>query len=266
VAVAAQADFTGRFGPWAQVAGASEGLGAEFSRQLADRGLDGRPDATAPYLAPNRCSTLLPGDIPAYRELRYCLARAASELPEAGSNPPTYASQTHPWGAAERSCGEACKEKGQMDSRFVDQQAIAPAYSPDGRWWWDGQRWRSLDGASWWDGGQWQAVPLQPARSSGPGAPAAQSLIEFFLTKPPVRSYGNVRRFIFGTLWTFFAVVLGPFFLFSVVNALVQGMTHPERLFSASTAALVMGLMTFLAGSYAYRIWTWRARMLLWPQ
>jgi short-subunit dehydrogenase len=35
-----QADFRGRYGPWALVAGASEGLGAEFSRQLAGRGLN----------------------------------------------------------------------------------------------------------------------------------------------------------------------------------------------------------------------------------
>jgi hypothetical protein len=165
-----------------------------------------------------------------------------------------------------------------MDSRFVDEQATVPAYSPDGRWWdgqrwrsldgaswWDGQRWRSLDGVSWWDGRQWQVVPRQPARSSGPGTPAAQGLMEFFFTKPPVRWYGNVRRFFFGTLWTLFAVVAAPFFLFAVVNAVVQSMTHPERLFSAGTATLFMGLLTFLSGSYAYRIWTWRARMLFWP-
>lgn len=33
-------DFTNRYGPWAVVAGASEGLGAEFGRQLAARGLN----------------------------------------------------------------------------------------------------------------------------------------------------------------------------------------------------------------------------------
>lgn len=33
-------DFCQRYGPWALVAGASDGLGAEFAIHLADRGRD----------------------------------------------------------------------------------------------------------------------------------------------------------------------------------------------------------------------------------
>ena len=33
-------DFVGRYGPWAVIAGASEGVGAAFARQVADRGLN----------------------------------------------------------------------------------------------------------------------------------------------------------------------------------------------------------------------------------
>lgn len=33
-------DFAGRYGPWAVVAGASEGIGASFSKKLAERGLN----------------------------------------------------------------------------------------------------------------------------------------------------------------------------------------------------------------------------------
>jgi short-subunit dehydrogenase len=33
-------DFARRYGPWAVVAGASEGIGASFSQKLAERGLN----------------------------------------------------------------------------------------------------------------------------------------------------------------------------------------------------------------------------------
>ena len=32
--------FTDRYGPWAVIAGASEGLGAEFARQLGEKGMN----------------------------------------------------------------------------------------------------------------------------------------------------------------------------------------------------------------------------------
>ncbi len=47
-------------------------------------------------------------------------------------------------------------------------------FSPDGQWWWDGQRWTaavSPDGAWRWDGTAW--------RPAGPGAPPAPAPIKF---------------------------------------------------------------------------------------
>ena len=38
--MSAASDFTARYGPWAVIAGASEGIGAAFAAQLADRGLN----------------------------------------------------------------------------------------------------------------------------------------------------------------------------------------------------------------------------------
>jgi NAD(P)-dependent dehydrogenase (short-subunit alcohol dehydrogenase family) len=37
---AAETGFAGRYGPWALVAGASEGVGAAYARAMADRGLN----------------------------------------------------------------------------------------------------------------------------------------------------------------------------------------------------------------------------------
>jgi hypothetical protein len=34
-----------------------------------------------------------------------------------------------------------------------------PQMSPDGRYWWDGDRWITLDGRYWWKGEQWIAAP-----------------------------------------------------------------------------------------------------------
>src|SRR5579859_4356694 len=48
-----------------------------------------------------------------------------------------------------------------------------PVISTDGRWWWDGSRWRSLlspDGRWWWNGQGW--VPALGSTPSRPLAPA----------------------------------------------------------------------------------------------
>ena len=62
-----------------------------------------------------------------------------------------------------------------VEVRLVDRQAALEGepytLSPDGNWWWDGQRWqdtrrslpcgvqRSPDGSQWWDGVSWRPVP-----------------------------------------------------------------------------------------------------------
>jgi hypothetical protein len=62
-----------------------------------------------------------------------------------------------------------------VEVRLVDRQAALEGepytLSPDGNFWWDGQRWqdtrrslppgiqRSPDGTQWWDGVNWRPVP-----------------------------------------------------------------------------------------------------------
>ena len=48
-------DFVGRYGPWAVIVGASEGVGAAFARQTAERGLN-----VACWLDVRLCSTTSP--------------------------------------------------------------------------------------------------------------------------------------------------------------------------------------------------------------
>lgn len=61
--------------------------------------------------------------------------------------------------------------------------------------------------------------------------------------------YGNVRRVIYGSLWSFYTVI----FAFAFFHFLSTGL---------SMTTLIIGGLALLMGNYAYRIWTWRARHL----
>lgn len=65
----------------------------------------------------------------------------------------------------------------------------------------------------------------------------------------PRRWYGNVRRVLYGSLWSFYTVLLVfSFFHFLSIGEIGTG--------------LFSGVLALLIGNYAYRIWTWRARHL----
>lgn len=65
----------------------------------------------------------------------------------------------------------------------------------------------------------------------------------------PRHWYGNVRRVLYGSLWSFYTVLLVfSFFHFLSIGEIGTG------LFSGGLALLI--------GNYAYRIWSWRARHL----
>lgn len=65
----------------------------------------------------------------------------------------------------------------------------------------------------------------------------------------PRRRYGNGRRALYGSLWSFYTLLfaIGSIGLLSAGNVGVG--------FLGIAFALLMGI-------YAYRIWTWRARHL----
>ena len=69
------------------------------------------------------------------------------------------------------------------------------------------------------------------------------------LAVPARRRYGPIRRAVYGGLWSFYTFV--------IVLAVINGFAHSE--WGQSLLALVLA---FFTGWYAYRIWTWRARVL----
>ena len=91
----------------------------------------------------------------------------------------------------------------------------------------------------------WQPASIvAPKQSSVSARPQPQS-------RPgrPRHWYGNGRRVFYGSLWSFYTVLL--------VVAFVQLMSN-----GSFTSALLSAGLAFLTGFYSYRIWTWRARRL----
>ncbi len=62
------------------------------------------------------------------------------------------------------------------------------------------------------------------------------------------RPYSNGRRLFYGCLWSLYTVLLA--------------IATVSSLSSSPVVALVCAVLMCLAGFYAYRIWTWRARRL----
>lgn len=65
-----------------------------------------------------------------------------------------------------------------------------------------------------------------------------------------MRPYSGFKRFMYGMWWTFVTTLL-------VIATLMQAAS------GAPGQVLVGGALAFLAGRYAYRLWTWQAKHLV---
>ncbi len=104
-----------------------------------------------------------------------------------------------------------------------------------------------------------QASPPNPSQDgrflSGPGGSAAPQPDQFgpgpSSPNLPRSPYGQGRRLFYGMLWTGWTILLGLGGLF----ALPHGRTFLGGMVSLGLAVI--------AGRYAYRIWTWQAKRLV---
>ena len=125
-----------------------------------------------------------------------------------------------------------------------------PTLSPDGRWWWDGQRWRPVapanvnqlrqdstgrwrsgDGRQWWDGQQWHRVPAAPENTGHVflhlGIAGLASGVLFTVLTWVYWTYGMTAYdrtfggdiFLYPVFWDYFA---GPAGLAFIILGLVQ--------------------------------------------
>lgn len=152
-----------------------------------------------------------------------------------------------------------------------------PTYSPDGQWFWDGQRWLPAQG------------PLPPDARDQDGKPvtdksARAARASFAESTPPIRregytsfgsrELGETKWFLAGCAWTVYTVgfVLLSFHLWqSAISpppppsafAVQMGVARPENVGADVIFGLLTAVLACLAAIYTYRIWTRRARWII---
>jgi hypothetical protein len=168
-------------------------------------------------------------------------------------------------------------------------------YSGDGQWHWDGERWQPVQGplppdARDPDGNPVTAESATATRVKAQGrtagepdvadsrlraadAAAAAGRDRARYTSWGSRELGEIKWFIAGCAWSVYAVLfalLGFHLLQSAISpppppstmAVQLGVAQPENIGADVFVGLLAWVAASLAGIYAYRIWTRRARWI----
>jgi hypothetical protein len=103
-------------------------------------------------------------------------------------------------------------------------------------------------GAQDWVDPQWRDDPAEETPTERAARNAAER--EQLLREGVIKPYSNTSRILYGSWWTFLTALFVLAFFISTAAGAPGGM-------------LVSLVVAGLCGQYAYRLWTWQARRLV---